>query len=191
MATATGSPLVTTLEQARAARGAVNAPQLNSIEPGIRSLVDAINESGLVQTFTSCEGHYGYRPPPGDFTDRERANVGFFLRDGASEADLQHLFGQVLADYERHEVKEATFCIGKRYAAGLAGSDTPEVFYELQVRPRDRNATDAEKRRVTDRALAAITAAVWRATDLDAFEVVRAICAGRSERFSAPVLLAS
>ena len=188
MATATSN--ITTLDSARLARTS-NLPQLDGIEPGIRALVDAVNETGLVQTFTSCEGHYGVRAPPGDFTDRERACVRFFLGDDTSEDDLQHFFGKVLADYERHEVAEASFCIGKRFESGLDGSDSTEAYYEFQVRPRNRNASDAEKRRITDHALAVITACVWRATDRDGFDVVASVCALLGKQATELVLLAS
>jgi hypothetical protein len=140
-----------------------NPPLLRSIEPGVRALVDALNATRLVHTFTSCEGHYGYRAPEGDFTDRERANVGFFLRAGASEDALVRFFGRVLADYDRYAVEEIVFTVEKRYAAALDPADGPEAFFEFTMRPRNRGAPDAAKRSVTDRALAVITACVTRA----------------------------
>lgn len=141
-----------------------NRPLLDSIEPRIRALVDALNRTGLVRTFTSCEGHYGYRAPPGDVTLREQANVGFFLRPGVPEQELVHFFGKVLADYHLHGVSEAVLEVAKHYVAALDGTDTPEVYFALAIRPFDPHASNVLKRSRTDRALAEITRGVERVT---------------------------
>jgi hypothetical protein len=140
-----------------------NRPLLNSIEPRIRALVDALNGTGLVQTFTSCEGHYGYRGPPGDFTIREQASVGFFLGRGVSEQEVVRFFGKVLAGYHFHAVRGAVFEVAKRYVAPLDGTDAPEVYFDFTIRPFDPHASNVAKRISTDRALAAIVRSVKRA----------------------------
>lgn len=139
-----------------------NPPRLDGIEPGIRPLVDALEGTGLVHTFTSCEGHYGYRAPSGDPVDRDRANVGFFLREGVREEELVRLFGDVLHELDSHGPRDAALTVAKRYVAALDAADGPEVFFEFTVRPSSPGASDRAKRDVTDRALAAITRAVER-----------------------------
>ncbi len=135
-------------------------PRPSSIEPRIRPLVDALNETGLVYTFTSCEGHYGRPGPPGDPPGRERANVGFFLLPGVPEQDLVRFFGKVLAGCRLHASREVIFEVAKRYAAALDGSDAPEVFFDFTIRPVDAGASPFAKRNATDRALAAIARSV-------------------------------
>lgn len=147
-----------------------NQPLLRSIEPGIRPLVDALSATRLVNTFTSCEGHYGYHAPEGDFTDRERATVGFFLRAGTPEDALVRFFGKVLVDYDRHAVEEIVFTVEKRYAAALDRTDDPEAYFEFTLRPRNPGASDTAKRSATDRALAVITTCVTRATGVAPLE---------------------
>ncbi len=48
----------------------------NVIEPRIRPLVSALNATGLVTTFSSCEGHFG-RVDKESLNVRENANVRF------------------------------------------------------------------------------------------------------------------
>ncbi len=133
-----------------------------AIEPRIRPLVDALNATGLVQTFTSCEGHFAdgaSQPSP----DRERANVGFFLSAGAPEQELARLFGAMLAEQQRSEPTEAELAIAKRYLPSLDGTDVAEVFFEVTIRPSRSLQTSAEaKRAATDRCLAVVVAAVER-----------------------------
>ncbi len=132
------------------------------IEPRIRPLVDALNGTGLVQTFTSCEGHFGDRQPAG-WPDREQANVAFFLRKGVPEARLARLFGSVLAEHRRRAGDGVALTIAKHYAAALDGTDVPEVFFDFTIRPSDLGAARDEKRALTDRCLAIVTRAVKRA----------------------------
>ncbi len=141
-----------------------NQPLLSSIEPRIRALVDALNGTGLVRTFTSCEGHFGFRAPPGDVTFREQANVGFFLRPGIPEQKLIRFLGMVLADYHLHDVKRAVFEVAKHYVAALDGTDSPEVYFDFTIRPSDPKASSLAKRSSTDRALAEITRSIDRVT---------------------------
>lgn len=133
------------------------------IEPGIRALVDALNATGLLETVTSCEGHYGQRREDGDCTDRQQANVGFELRPGISEQQLVRFFGKVLADYVQNPVQwEATFEITKKYVPDLTGNGEVDETFFFTIRPFDPSASDLKRRNGTDTALAVITESVRR-----------------------------
>jgi hypothetical protein len=129
------------------------------IEPRIRPLVEALNGTGLVQTFTSCEGHFG-DDEPAKWPGRQQANVGFFLRKGVPEDRLTRLFGAVLAEYRLRGGNGVELSIAKRYVAALDGTDVPEVFFEFTFRPPDLGSARGVKRQVTDRCLAIVTRAV-------------------------------
>jgi hypothetical protein len=163
MARAGFGAFVAKLQARFAGAAAAGAPRMASIEPRIRPLVDALNATALVRTFTSCEGHYGYRGRAGDFTNREQANVGFFVREGVPEEDLVRLFGQVLHQYELGGVKDAVFTVAKHYAPGLDASDGPVVYFDFTVRPSNPRSSNAAKRKSTDDLLALIAGAVGRA----------------------------
>jgi hypothetical protein len=160
-----------------------SAPRVTSIEPRIRPLVDALNATALVRTFTSCEGHYGYRARAGDFTDREQANVGFFVRDGVIEEDLVRLFGKVLHEHELRGVKDAVFTVAKHYAPGLDAGDGPVAYFDFTVRPSNPHSSNAAKRKSTDDSLALITGAVERA--------IRAAAAPKFRRAEIEAILAA
>ncbi len=132
------------------------------IEPRIRPLVEALNGTGLVQTFTSCEGHFG-DGPPARWPGTEQANVGFFLREGVPESRLSRLFGAVLADDRLRGADGVELTIAKHYAAALEGTDAPEVFFDFTIRPSDLGTARDVKRRLTDRGLAIVTRAVTAA----------------------------
>ncbi len=132
------------------------------IEPRIRPLVEALNGTGLVQTFTSCEGHFGDHQPA-RWPGREQANVGFFLRRGVSECSVARLFGAVLAEYRRRGGDGVDLTIAKHYVAALDETDIPEVFFDFTIRPSDLGAACDAKRDLTDRCLAIVTRAVKRA----------------------------
>lgn len=130
-----------------------------TIEPRIRPLVDALNATGLVQTFTSCEGHYGDGRPASS-TKREQANVGFFLREGVPERELARLFGTVFAEHQLRGARGAELTIARHHLPPLDGAGAPEAFFDITVRPADPGASRAAKREATDRCLAVVTRAV-------------------------------
>lgn len=125
------------------------------IEPRIRPLVDALNATGLVETFTSCEGHYD-----GAGGCREQAHVGFVLREGVAEEDLVRFLESIVPDPRLCGAAEAELTIAKHHVPPIEGA-RPEVFFEVVVRPLDARAPSASKRSETDRMLALVTRVIW------------------------------
>jgi hypothetical protein len=134
-------------------------PGTMPIEPRIRPLIDALNGTGLVQTFTSCEGHFE-DDPQARCPARERATVGFFLLEGVEEGRLARLFGAVLAGHRLRGGTDVELTITKHYVAALDEADVPEVFFDFTIRPLDSGSSSDAKRRATDRCLAIVTRAV-------------------------------
>lgn len=158
--------LLVALAWRAASRRRVNPPLLASIEPRIRPLVDALNATGLVETFTSCEGHYGHRRRLGDFTNRAQASVGFVLREGVGDEELARLFGGLFPERPLPGADGTELTLAKHHVPGLDGAGKPEVFFELSVRPLDPRASSLAKRTATDHMLAVITRGVERAVQL-------------------------
>lgn len=140
----------------------------NEIEPRIRCLVDALNETGLLQTFSSCQGHFGEEHDPDDLTDRTKAEVRADLRRSVLEPDVEDLVLHVLSDHMDGGRKwEATLTIWKQYVADPreAGAVQPlESFFVFDLRPFDPGVSDEEKRRVVDKLIAETTASVRQHT---------------------------
>ena len=88
------------------------------IEPRIRPLVDALNETCLLETFSSCQGHFGEENSTGDLNDRSEAEVRAYVRDGVLEADVEDLILYVLSDHMDGRLKwEALLTVCKQYIA--------------------------------------------------------------------------
>jgi hypothetical protein len=137
---------------------------MTKIEARIRPLVDALNATGLVQTFSSCEGHYGVKDLH-DFSDKEKAEVLFELNSGVPEAELERFFAKTLRDYIPSEAQwGATLTIQKRYIPDLTGGLDLEYAYAFVIRPFNPHETNKDKRRHTDDAIAVITAIVLKNT---------------------------
>src|SRR3990170_286137 len=97
----------------------ISTPQMKKrkiiIERRIRTLVDALNNTGLVVTFSSCEGHFGETERVG-FKDREMAEVWFELAQGVSENDLEKLFGHLISKHVNSPLMwKAMLTIRKEY----------------------------------------------------------------------------
>lgn len=138
-----------------------DGPSPGSIEPRIHPLVDALNATGLVETSTSCEGHYPRRRP-GDPTDREQAHVGFVRREGVPEKRLARFLESIVPDPRLGGAGGTALTIAKHHVPPLDGGG-PEVFFEIIVRPLDPRASSEAKRGATDRMLALVTHGVERA----------------------------
>ena len=71
---------------------------MEAIEPKIRPLVDALNETGLVRTFSSCEGHFA----PGEQTlvDRNHAYVRFVPAESIAIEQVEKLLADVLIHFK-------------------------------------------------------------------------------------------
>lgn len=138
------------------------------IEPLILPLVDALNETGLLETFSSCQGHFGEEEEPDTLNDRTKADVRAYLRDGASEKDVEELILHVLSDHMDDSMKwGAVLSISKQYIADPReeGVLQPLDYYFLfTLQPFDRGAPDTEKRQVVSTLIAETTSSVKQHT---------------------------
>ncbi len=122
----------------------------DTIEPKIRPLVDALNKTGLVRTFSSCEGHFA--PDQQTLVDRNHAEVRFVPADGVSEADVEKLLTYVLTRFKaRHGLIPVNVKAHKRYTP--LDDEAVESTFVLELKPFNRFELPDRKRTDTDRAI--------------------------------------
>jgi hypothetical protein len=141
---------------------------LKTIEPGIRPLVDALNETGLLETFSSCEGHFGEENSTGDFSDRTKAEVRAYVRNGVAEGDVEQLVLHVLSDHMDGNLKwEASLHVWKEYIADPRDDNLTQPldsFFVFTICPFDPQGSDTLKRHVVDKLITATAASVRQHT---------------------------
>lgn len=122
----------------------------SSPEPKIRPLVEALNQTGLVQTFSSCEGHY--EPEEQRFQDRNLAYVKFVPATGASANEpVERWLGALLVQFKVWHGYMPMHLIG--YKSFTPTDDVIEVSFTLELKPFNRFDSPAVKRADTDRAI--------------------------------------
>jgi hypothetical protein len=116
------------------------------IEYRILSLVNAINQTGLFTTFSSCEGHFA----PGEQTidDRNRADVRFKRRKGISEKRANDFLYFLVNQYPLGLIR-AGLSVYKIYTP-FHPLNTADYVYVIQIAPYDRFDTPEHKRVETD-----------------------------------------
>jgi hypothetical protein len=123
---------------------------MNDIEPGIRSLVEALNHSGLVETFSSCEGHFAADEQR--LRDRNHAEVRFLPLSAASGPAIEMWLGSLLARFKsRHGLMPVTV-VGYKLFTPI-DETTVEETYVLELHPFNRFDPPATKRMDIDRAV--------------------------------------
>ncbi len=134
---------------------------MSPIEPGILPLVEALNATGLVRTFSSCEGHFG----PSEQTlrsvatvDRNHAYVRFVLAEGITSEQVETAMGQWLIAYKKKHGLMPVRVIG--YKLFTPVDDEIDVTFVLELHPFNRFDSPETKRDDVNRAgglLAGIT----------------------------------
>ena len=125
---------------------------MTDIEPRIRPLVDALNATGLVRTFSSCAGHF--ESDEQTLVDRNHAYVQFVPADGVAMPEVERWLGSVLAAFKQmHGLLPVTLVGYKRYTPV---EDTIEETFVLELRPFNRFDPPTRKRADVDRAVAHI-----------------------------------
>ena len=133
---------------------------MTDLEPRIRPLVDALNHTGLLQTFSSCEGHY--EPAEQTLTDRNRAYVKFVPAPGVAEQSVEEWMGRLLIQFKiRHGYLPVHLTGEKNFTPT---DDTIEISFTLALTPFNRFDPPATKRADTDRAIQQMTVLVHDAT---------------------------
>lgn len=122
---------------------------MDELEPGIRPLVDALNATGLVQTFASCEGHYG----PGEQTmvDRNLAYARFMPAEGVSVEQVETALGRWLVTYKKKHGLLPVRVIG--YKLFTPVDDDIDVTFVIELHPFNRFDSPDQQRTDTDRAV--------------------------------------
>lgn len=124
------------------------------IEPGILPLVDALNATGLVRTFSSCEGHFG--PTRGDgpeqtLVDRSHAYVRFVPAEGITSEQVETAMGNLLMAYKKKHGLMPVRVIGYKLFTPL--DDEIDVTFVLELHPFNRFDLPETKRDDVNRAI--------------------------------------
>ena len=121
----------------------------DSIEPGILPLVTALNRTGLVQTFSSCEGHFG--PDEQRLRDRNHAEVRFLPLSAIASSAIEHWLGTLLTRFKTHHGLMPVTVTG--YKLFTPTGETVDETYVIELRPFNRFDPPAAKRADIDRAV--------------------------------------
>ena len=132
---------------------------MNDIESGIRPLVDALNATGIVQTFSSCEGHYTADRTDGDaafrleqtLVDRNLAYVRFVPARDVSAEQVETALGQWLATYKKKHGLLPVRMIGYKLFTPI--DDEIDVTFVIELHPFNRFDSPDQKRADTNRAV--------------------------------------
>lgn len=129
----------------------------NDIELPIWPLVEALTQTGLVQTFSSCAGHFA--PEEQQLRDRNHAEVRFIPAANVPGAQLEAALGQWLARFKaRHGLMPVT-AVGYKLFTPL-DAETVEQTFVLELRPFNRFDQPATKRADIDRAIGQLVGVV-------------------------------
>ena len=120
------------------------------IELAILPLVEVLNKTGLVQTFSSCEGHFD--PQDQTLRDRNHAEVRFVPVEGVAVSDVEMWLGNLLNQFKsRHGLMPVTV-VGYKLFTPLGEGAIDETFV-LELRLFNRFDPPTTKRLDIDRAL--------------------------------------
>lgn len=123
---------------------------MDTIEPKIRPLVEALNHTGLVRTFSSCEGHFALDEQT--LVDRNQAEVRFVPAEGISTEAVETMLARLLTRFKSGHGLIPVHLIGYKLYTPLDDESTEETFV-LQLRPFNRFDPPDRKRSDTDRAI--------------------------------------
>ena len=122
---------------------------MEDIEPKIRPLVDALNKTERVLTFSSCEGHF--LPTEQTLADRNHAYVRFVPAEGVSAETVEKLLSFLLTRFKRqHGLIPVNVTAHKLYTPI---DETIDETFVLELRPFNRFDPPDHKRSDIDRAI--------------------------------------
>ncbi|TAE28804.1 MAG: hypothetical protein EAZ91_13705 [Cytophagales bacterium] len=119
------------------------------IEPAILPLVDALNATGLVRTFSSCEGHFD--PSEQTLVDRNHAYVRFVPAEGITTEQVEAALGRWLMAYKKKHGLMPVRVVG--YKLFTPVDDEIDVTFVLELHPFNRFDRPETKRADIDRAV--------------------------------------
>ena len=120
------------------------------IEPGILPLVEALNATGLVQTFSSCEGHFGPSEQLAT-VDRNQAEVRFIPADTIPPEQVEIMLGQWLTAYKKKHGLMPVRVIGYKLLTPV--DNEIDVTFVIELHPFNRFDSSATKRDDVNRAV--------------------------------------
>lgn len=123
---------------------------MDELEPGIRPLVDALNATGLVRTFASCEGHF--EPHQQTLVDRNLAYVRFVPAEGVPVGEVEIALGRWLVSYKKKHGLLPVRVLGYKLFTPI--DDDIDVTFVIELRPFNRFDSPNRQRTDTDRAVA-------------------------------------
>ncbi|GAB3996794.1 hypothetical protein GCM10028807_40270 [Spirosoma daeguense] len=128
---------------------------MNDLEPKIRPLVDVLNQIGIIQTFSSCEGHFDTLRSDGSTTslvDRSHAEVRFVPAPNVALSTVEQLLAFVLTRFKaKHGLIPVKISGYKLYTP--IDEKTVEETFVLELRPFNRFDSPERKRSDIDRAI--------------------------------------
>jgi len=123
------------------------------IEEKIRPLVDALNETGVLTTFSSCEGHFSLYEQ--ELQDRNYADVRFDLLESISESKLELFLTYLMTEFNNKHSFTPVQLTAFKYYIPTMGSDELKIdaSYMIKIEPFDRFDSPEIKRSNVDVAI--------------------------------------
>jgi hypothetical protein len=123
---------------------------MEELEPKIRPLVEILNQTGLVRTFSSCEGHFN--PAEQTIVDRNRAEIRFVPADTISAEAVEKFLADLLIRFKSQHGLIPVHLLGYKLYTPLNEQEVEETFV-LELRPFNRFDPPDRKRADTDHAI--------------------------------------
>lgn len=125
------------------------------IEPEILPLVEAFNETGILNTFSSCRGHYD--PAEQEWQDRNKADVRFYPSESTTDETVEAFLNYLILEFNKREsISPITISACKLYCPDEENT-LPDYCYVVTLKPIDRFDNPENKRGHTDHAIAGLT----------------------------------
>lgn len=132
----------------------ISTTKYPSIEPNILPLVNAINELGIVETFSSCQGHYTGQER--QLIDKDKADVRFTGLDNISLDTIEYFITYLMTEFNyRYSFDPVILTAYKSYTPTMGSQDEYEVnfCFVIKIKPFDRFDEPDKKRTDTNLAI--------------------------------------
>jgi len=131
---------------------------MKPMDKKIIPLVDALNATGLFETFSSCEGHFPCpHNEPDNGSDYSTAFVLFRLTLGAREVDVEKFFLFIFHELDRRELRFGCWIGTSKQFFHTPDAEDLEPAYQIEIKPQSPCINDSEKRRSVDEGINALT----------------------------------
>ena len=122
------------------------------IEPGILPLVEALNNTGVVHTFSSCQGHFDQFHR---FNDKNKADVRFHPEDNISEKEIEKFIYFLLSEFnDKHSFDPVILSAHKLYTPLQPNeNEIIDYVYVIELTPFDQEVSPEQKRQNVDQAI--------------------------------------